>query len=89
MNSALWKTEEMISRFLLLCSLHFFVSFDATVAGDGCDEKEKADSENKRITVPKTTCGVLMWKYLSILHSRKCACVCLFYKQSLNEVTKT
>lgn len=88
MNNALWKPEETRERFLLLRSLHFLL-VDATVAGDGCDDKEEVDSENNRITVPKTTCGVLMWKYLSILHSRKCACVCLFYKQSLNEVTKT
>lgn len=70
-------------------SAFFFVSFDATVAGDGCDDEDEVESENKRIAVPKSTCGVLVWKYLSILHSRKCACVCLFYKQSLNEVTKT
>lgn len=59
MNSVLWKTEETVKRFLLLHLLHFLVSFNATVAGNGCDDKEEVDSENKRITVPKTTCGVL------------------------------
>lgn len=37
----------------------FFVSFNATVAGNGCDDKEEVDSESKRITVAKTTRGVL------------------------------
>lgn len=59
MNNVLWKTEETVKRFLLLHLLHLLVSFNATVAGNGCDDKEEVDSENKRITVPKTTCGVL------------------------------
>lgn len=37
----------------------FLVSFNATVAGNGCDNKEEVDYESERITVPKTTCGVL------------------------------
>lgn len=51
-----WRNSEEISTVAFAA---FLVSFNATVAGNGCDDKEEVDSENKRITVPKTTCGVL------------------------------
>lgn len=59
MNDVLWKTEERVWSYRLLHLLRFLVSFNATVAGNGCDDKEAVDSESKRITVPKTTRGVL------------------------------
>lgn len=87
MSSGKLKKQYRVIYCCICCI--FLVSFNATVAGNGCDDKEEVDSESKKITVPKTTRGVLSLKYLSILHSGKCACVCLFYKQSLSEVTKT
>jgi len=76
MNNVPWETEETVQSYLLLHLLHFLVSFNATVAGNGCDDKDEADAQNKRITVPKTTWSsvIEVFKHFALWE----VCLCVF-----------
>lgn len=59
MNSVPWKTEEQSSVIGYCICCGFLVSFNATVAGNGCIDEEEVAYKSKRITVPNTARGVL------------------------------